>query len=129
MKSERRNQPRFLTHDKAFVAMGISLPRIGKIKDISLNGLAFEYLIDCPVNKAGYEDSDKNFLQANIFIVGGGFSLADIPCIMVYDTINNIFTRSLIVKKRCGVQFGEFREDQTRKLGVFLADHTTGFAV
>ncbi|QTA84399.1 hypothetical protein [Desulfonema magnum] len=129
MKPERRNQPRFLTSDNAFIAMGIRMPKIGKIKDISLNGLAFEYLVNCPTDKADREDSHEKFSQANLFLVGGEFSLTDIPCIMVYDIIKYIFTQSLIVKKQCGVRFGELGEDQAKELGLFLAYHTTGSEV
>jgi len=39
---DERNNIRFLARDDAFAALGFST--VGKVKDISMGGLAFEYL-------------------------------------------------------------------------------------
>ncbi|MDM8525837.1 hypothetical protein QUF80_20890 [Desulfococcaceae bacterium HSG8] len=128
MGRERRKLTRFMVQEKAFVAVGFNFPKIGRINDISRGGLAFEYLTDYARDKAGNEGSDSESFQATIFLVGEGFRLNDVPCVIVYDVLGRIFSNSFILKRRCGVKFGRLTETQRKELNLFLAEHTTGLA-
>ena len=44
MGVERRKYVRFLAQDNTFAALRIGFKKVGKIDDISINGLAFSYL-------------------------------------------------------------------------------------
>ena len=41
---ERRKHARFFSPENAFAALGRNYTKVGKIKNISLGGLAFEYI-------------------------------------------------------------------------------------
>lgn len=124
MGKERRRLNRFEVQDKVFVSVGLNLPRVGRIKDISKGGLAFEYLTDYMAYNID-EDSDDKSLQATIFLVGNQFCLNDIPCMIVYDIPGRVFLNSLIVKKRCGIQFGSLTQTQWKKMIFFLSRYAT----
>lgn len=123
MGKERRRLNRFWIQDKVFVSLGLKLPRVGRIKDISKGGLAFEYLTDYMSYKIDNDSDADKFLNATIFLVGNQFSLNDIPCMIVYDIPGRVFINSLIVKKRCGIQFGSLTESQWKKLIFFLSKY------
>ena len=61
MRSEQRKHDRFIPKENAFAALGRKYTRVGKIKDISVGGLAFEYI-------AG-EESNNNASEIDIFLV------------------------------------------------------------
>jgi hypothetical protein len=42
MRSERRKYVRFKAQENAFAALGTNFSRVGKLKEISIGGLAFE---------------------------------------------------------------------------------------
>jgi hypothetical protein len=126
MVSEPREYVRFLAKNNAYISLGRGFTRVGTIKDVSLGGVAFEYVI--------IEDLDqKHTQQLDIFVSGNGFNLSNVPCTIVYDislgTLNSNYTFStLIISKRCGVKFCEVTEEQTVQLKFFLENHTTGLA-
>jgi len=95
---------------------------LGKIKDISRGGLAFEYLY----NKGCKEDPSG----IDIFLSGNRFYLPKLPCKVAYDFHlgEDLIYISAFHDRRCGVQFGEFTEKQERKLKLFLNNHITGTA-
>ena len=126
MGRERRELTRFLVQDNAFAALGLRLPKVGRIKDISTGGLAFDYLTDYVMDEINNGKSDKSVLNINIFLSKNGFHLSDVPCAVVYDVVGDILTNSFIIKRRCGVQFQELTEKQMTKLGFFLADYAVG---
>ncbi len=49
MISERRKYTRFLAEEDGYAALGANFTKVGKLKDISIGGLAFEY-IGCTEN-------------------------------------------------------------------------------
>ena len=125
MEIERRRHVRLLPQDDAFAALGSRFSRVGKLKNISIKGLAFEYITD---GESGQEDC-----QLNIFVSGNGFHLPKVPCEVVYDIpvrnpkASRIFYQPFITKQ-CGVQFGALTEDKMAQLNRFLATYTTGVA-
>ena len=129
MRKERRKLTRFWVEENAYITLGVTLPRIGRIIDISRGGLSFEYHADYLRDKTDRIILDENFSEANIYVLRNGFSLSDLPCLVVYDVVEYILANSFIVKKRCGVEFREITDNQAMLLRNFLADHTTGLIV
>jgi len=128
MNHERRRLNRFSVNENAFVTVGARDPRLGKIRDISRNGLSFEYYADHSECKMRKIASGGKVLQANIFVASNGFFLSDVPCVIAYDIVEYVMTSSLKVKKRCGIHFGKCTDDQVRLLTDFLKRQTTGLA-
>ena len=123
---EQRKYARFLPPSQAFAALGSKYTRVGKVKNISLGGLAFEYITG--------EETNSNFSQVDIFLVGDVFHLYNVPCKMVYDIqipvphVNNTFIKKLTTK-RCGIKFDELSKDAIIQLELFLEAHTQGISI
>ena len=119
---EQRRYSRLLPRENAFAALGRKYARVGKIKDISIDGLSFEYIVG--------EDSNYNSMQVDIFLPGNVFHLYNVPCKMVYDIeihiphVNNKYVK-ILTTKRCGVQFENLSEEDLSQLELFLKTHTT----
>lgn len=121
MQSEQREFERLLPKNNSFAALGRDVTKIGKIKDISMGGSSFEYIIHVDLKQNTARELD-------IFLTGDDFYLADLPCTVVYDVpINtgNVFT-SPFITKRCGVKFDSLARDQIAQLEFFLEKHTVG---
>ena len=76
MKIERREHVRYLPYKNAFAALGNNYSKVGNFKDISLGGLAFEYITG--------EVSEKMDTHADIFLLDSINHLYNIPCQVVY---------------------------------------------
>jgi hypothetical protein len=125
MRSEQRKHNRFIPKENAFAALGRKYTRVGKIKDISLGGLAFEYITE--------EEFNEDLSQIDIFLVGTEFHLYKVPCKMIYNIevhvpqINNKLVK-IFTTKRCGVQFKKLTKDLTALIKFFIRYHTLGSA-
>ena len=115
---ERRRFTRFRTQDDAFAALRGNLTKVGKIYDISFNGLAFRYLAE--------KISNETFTHVDIFLSTNGFHLPDVPCTVVYDEKESKSNPNTISSFRCGLKFEPIKEDQQDKLEFFLDNFTTG---
>lgn len=121
MKIEQRKYARFPLPSQAFAVLGSESGRVGKVKDISLGGLAFEYMVG--------ESIDADSFAVDIFMVGGVFHLYDLPCKLVYDLqihvphIHNTYMQKLTTN-RCGIQFDRLSGDATMQLVLFLEAHS-----
>jgi hypothetical protein len=125
MHAERRQFTRFLVPDNTFAALGPSFTKVGRIRDIGISGLAFEYLTD---DEPGLENS-----QVDIFTRGDDFRLSRLPCSIVYDIplekpAGGIASTGRLVHKRCGVSFGRVTEIQKRQLENFIRIRAAGSA-
>jgi len=115
---DKRTFARFSPRRDVFAALGRGMTKIGKIKDISKGGSAFEYIIHADIKQKSARDLD-------IFIPGDEFYLADIPCSVVYDLpINrdNTFTAPFIAK-RCGIKFCDLSEEQISMIENLLSNY------
>ncbi len=125
MVAEHRKYTRFSAPDNAYAALGPSFRMVGKIKDISLAGLALEYLSD--------EISELENLQVDVFLRGEEFHLSKIPRKLIYDIpldtpeANPGFPNGLM-RKLCGVQFEKLTQIRRELLEAFIATHTSGQA-
>ena len=125
MQVERRKYARYLAQENAFAALGREYTRVGKIKDIALGGLAFEYIVG--------EATKENATEADIFLVGNVFHLHNIPCRIVYDFdvhvphVNNSYVK-ILTTKRCGLQFKPHTEEILTQLGLFIEAYSNRLA-
>ena len=123
MNPEQRALDRFIPSENAYVALGRKYTKVGKMKDISLAGLAFEYL-------AG-EEFNEDASALDIFLVGTEFHLYRIPCKLIYNIdvhvpqINNELVK-IYTTKRCGVRFEKLTKDLKSLLSFFIKYHTSG---
>ena len=123
VETEKRKFERYLAQDLAFAVFRPSFTKLGKIKDISKGGLAFEYV----TAEGQMEDST----EIDIFISGTRFHVTRVPAKTMYDSkvANDDYTFAPFVeRRRCGLQFGELTEEQAAQLGHFLETHTIGLA-
>lgn len=113
MVVERRKHHRVLTQNNAFAALGSDYSKVGKIKNISSGGLAFEYIVG--------EESQMQSNQVDIFLTGKVFHLYNVPCRLIYDIevhiphVNNHFVK-MLTTKRCGLQFEKLTEEEKNQL-------------
>ena len=118
---ERRKFTRFQVQDDAFAALRGNFSKVGKIYDISFNGLAFRYLAK--------ETSEDTYTQVDIFLSSNGFHLSDLSCLVVYDEKESISNSKTVSPYRCGLQFKAFRAGQQDQLEFFLNNYTTGLPI
>ena len=124
MRSEKRKYIRFLSQDRAYAAFGSHFSKVGKLKDISIGGLAFEYIENTEV-------SQGHFSKVAIFHSENEFYLSDLACKLIYDHPIGVMNKKSIFKsrhpiKRCAVQFTVITADQEKKLEFFLDNYTIG---
>lgn len=118
LKSEKRRHVRFKAPENLFAALGNPVQKVGKVKDISMGGLSFEYI-------AG-EKEDVSVSHIDIFLSGNGFYLSKVPCKAVYDIPQKAppfgdHEYSSIDVNRCGVGFENLTEEINRQLVNFSA--------
>ena len=118
-ESENRRHVRFPVSRGAFVALHAGQSVVGRVKDVSLGGLAFEYIKDAYLPLA---DTSK----INLFMSEQNFYLSEIPGSVIYeakvkkDPLFEPF--SSIDMYKCGIRFKKLREDQLQDLVQFI-DH------
>ena len=115
---EKRKFTRFRAQDDAFAALRGNFTKVGKIYDISLNGIAFRYLAEKIPN--------ETYTHVDIFLTNNGFHLAGVPCTIIYDVKESTFSLNEVSPYRCGLKFESLKEEQQNKLEFFLNNHTTG---
>jgi len=110
---EKRRFIRYQARDKVFAALGEKFSRVGKVTDISVGGLAFEYV--------GEPESSNDLTRIDIFVTTNGFHLSRIPCKRIYEIPSpNSFEQYTPTKdinvRRCGVKFGKLEDKQLSQL-------------
>jgi hypothetical protein len=119
---EQRKYVRFLAQDNAFATLRIGFKKIGKINDISINGLSFSYL-----TKTAEAGSDLHDAHVDIFHTGNGIHISNVPCRIVYDIPDPTPDEGLFVKmSRCGLHFQKLTENKSDQLNFFIKNHTIG---
>jgi hypothetical protein len=115
---ERRKSKRFKAAYGAYAVVGPETSKLGQIKDISMNGLAFKYLAD--------EARSNGTGELDIIVHPDRFCVKSIPIDTVSDfelAKENAF--STVRLRQQGVQFGELTSDQTSQLEFILKHHTS----
>jgi hypothetical protein len=121
LETEKRKHRRFLAQDMAFAVFRPYFTKLGKVKDISKSGMAFEYVT--------FEGAKEDSEEIDLFVSGTRFHLSRMPAQTVYDSsvVNDHYSFSPFVeRRRCGVKFGELTEEQATQLRHFLETYTTG---
>ncbi len=108
---------RFRTQDNAFAALRGDFTKVGKIYDISLNGLGFRYLAE--------QESEEKLTHVDIFMSDKWFHLPDVSCNIVYDVKEHTSNSLEISPYRCGLKFNALLEEDQNKLEYFLNNYTT----
>ena len=121
---ERRKFTRYLVQADTYAAFGPQFTKVGKTRDISIGGLAFEYI-------NSIEGADQHPSRVSIFLTEGEFFLWNVPCRVIYDIPKeevggNPLSASLYNYHVCGLVFEAIRQDQKQSLEFFLSNHTTG---
>lgn len=116
---ERRKFTRFRVQDDAFAALREDYTKVGKIYDISLNGMAFRYLSE--------KIPKETFSQVDIFLTNNSFHLTGVPCTILYDIKESTyFENNEVLPYRCGMKFESLKEEQQKHLEFFINNYTTG---
>jgi hypothetical protein len=125
MGSENRKSIRFFVQDNVNVALRGKFTKIGRVKDISMEGLAFEHIDD--------ENQNSETTRRDIHLWVNGFSLSKLSGRIVYDVplatpkeYQEFFIH--LITRRCGVQFEALSGEQASQLDFFLKTYTTGEA-
>ena len=126
MAVEKRNYIRFLATPNSYAALGSRFTKVGRIRDISISGLAFEYI-------SNSQDSDQKHSKIAIFLADNGFHLANLACRVVCDCPECAFGKnpvpnSVYAINRCAVQFTFITKNQKDELEYFIKHHTRGLA-
>jgi hypothetical protein len=120
--AEQRKYTRYAAAENSFAALGPGFTKVGKIKDISILGLAFEYITD--------EVADFEVSKVDIFMSGENFFISKIPCKVVYDisleTSEANHPPHGLMHKRCGLQFERLSNPRRFMIEQFIEAHTTG---
>ena len=102
LSPEKRRYVRYNTKPLVYAALGSHYSRVGKVKDISIGGLAFEYV-------AG-NDLPNDLTRIDVFAAGNGIYIPAIACRKIYEfVIDNGLEQyeptNDIAMMRCGVEF------------------------
>jgi hypothetical protein len=121
MSKEQRAYERRIPTGYVYAALGRDYERVGKLIDLSLGGLAFEYMSN--------GDQNGDYSQIDIFKVGEVFNLHKLPCQIVYDiplfqVRGNIKSSKHPQNHRCGVEFNKITKESYDQLTLFLESHT-----
>ena len=115
---EQRKHKRFGVQDGAFVILRPTDTGVGRLIDISMGGLTFDYVTrKVPSIEA---------TELDIFLTDSDFRLYEFPCQSVWDLIIYEIPTAALHKRRCGVQFGELTQSQVFQLEHFIQNYTTG---
>lgn len=111
--TEKRRYVRYRTSDDVFAALGNKFSKVGRVQDISIGGLSFEYILE------QWPSDDVSCID--IFVTSNNLHVSRIPCRLVYEIIvpppRNIISLSPCLRpKRCGVEFVALTEEQIKKI-------------
>lgn len=124
MNTERREQVRLLPKDQTFVALRPDFDKLGKMLDISKDGLCFQY-----ITSTGEADQakDATSLDIDLFLSRNSYYLAGVPCKLIYDRKKEVgaLDPTNLEYRLCGLQFGELTKGQTNLLEFYLSHHTS----
>lgn len=116
--TERRKFQRYKVAYGAYAVAGPEAAKLGQIKDISMGGLAFNYLAD--------EARSQRCNELDIIIRQYSLRIEHLPVKTISDfelAQKNVF--STVKLRQLGVQFGQLTSDQTTQLEHLLKTHTS----
>ena len=122
MISEKRKYIRSRVKDSTYAALGDDFTKVGKLKDISLDGLAFGYIYNT-------KDRIEDHATIAIFDAKSTFYLPGLTCRLIYDRPLNVtesigYFKTVTKINRCGLQFTSITDYQLEKLKSFILNYT-----
>ena len=117
---ERREHKRFQAPKGVFIELGPHDVQVGRLRNISMDGLEFRYLgVEEPIS-GSYVD---------IFMTKGDFYLGKLPIKIISDVrVVETTSSNEITLRECWVKFEELTPEQEAKLKEFIETHTVGEA-
>jgi hypothetical protein len=124
---ENRKYIRFKTQDSTYAALGIHFSKVGKLKNLSINGLSFVYI------ESKQKESETDSSIVSIFNSEDRFFLSHLPCKLIYDRpictlANKVCPKQNYTIRKCGILFTAIEPHQREKLDFFLESYTCGLA-
>jgi len=115
---ERRKHKRFWVRGGAFVILKPSDIGSGRLIDISMGGLSFDYHTSqaLPIEAT----------ELDIFLTDSPVRVSDVPCRSIWDLKTYESPPASLYRRQCGVLFGELTPVQKRQLEYFIENHTIG---
>jgi len=109
-------QPKKMT----YVALRPDFSKLGKIQDISMGGLCFQYMTK------ENQNGDSERFDIDIFISEDGYYLPNVPCKLVYEKkMRKAVSHPVSLEYRlCGLQFDKLSGEQVGQLTHYLTNHT-----
>ena len=125
MQTERRRHVRYIPQGNSFAALGEKYTKVGKIKDIGMGGLAFEYVVSQGNHGAGS--------KVDVFLTDDTFHIHNLPCLIVYDVgVSESQADSppadMLTFRRCAVRFTACSDEHKSQVRSFIKKHTVGKA-
>jgi hypothetical protein len=118
--AERRIAKRFRALDGALAALSPESGRVGQIQNISLHGLAFQYIADDPA-----EMTIPETVKLQIMFAGEGVWLEGVPVKWVADIdIPTTTSFSRIPIRQTSLQFKALTDAQKTRLQEFIRRYT-----
>jgi len=114
---DRRKLSRLRVQDGAFVILSPSDAGVGRLIDISVDGLSFDYVMT--------QEPSGEPTELEIFVTDSAFRLYKIPCKTISDFKTFEIPQTLTHRRRSGVQFGELTEAQKSQIEYFMQKYTT----
>jgi hypothetical protein len=115
---ERRKNNQYKVQNDAFVVLRSNDTKIGRIIDISTDGLAFQYI--------GKESSLDEKGELGIISAENSFYLYNVPCKILSDRKVYKNHPSPISMRRCDIQFEKATKDQRSQLEHFIQNYANG---
>ena len=129
MQTEQRIFKRFVPEERAYVVFRPEFAKLGRIKDISMGGLGYEYVI---YEQMKHGTEGPHALEIDIFLSEKEFYLPSIACKVVYDIQIEQDTEDPVIntmgRRRCGLQFGDLSGRERGLLEFLLNNHVIGAA-
>ena len=117
---ERRQHKRFQSPKGVFIGVGPHDAEVGRLRNISMDGLAFRYL--------GIE-KELSGSYVDIFMTSGDFYLGKIPIKIISDVrVVSTTSSDAFTLRECWVKFKDLTPQQKAKLKEFIEKHTVGEA-
>jgi hypothetical protein len=113
---ERRKHIRFSVAEDTFVALRPHYYRIGKVLNISIDGLAFTYMVDGKPPGPSFE--------LDLFLADRTFFLKEVPFRTISDVPHDGGPSGFIETRECTVQFENLTSHQKNELESFIRNHS-----
>jgi hypothetical protein len=119
-QKEHRKHNRFQAPRGVFVGVGPDFEKVGRLRDVSIDGLGFRYFGSGSAPKGSYPD---------LFVIEGDFYLGKLPMKTVSDIeVAKKTSSGSKTLRRCRVKFRKLTPQQRVRLQEFIDSHIVGEA-